>query len=75
MATDTVNTETCFDSPAFSDWWFSADVYTNESFYRSQVMGCPVDGWVLDALVDCYNRGMDPIAAVTEIVAGYDPTP
>ena len=70
-----VTVETCFDSPAFCAWWDAADAYINNDSYIYSCMGCPDDGWALDCLVDCYNRGMEPGPAVEETVDGYDPTP
>ena len=73
--TATVTTETCFDCPAFVAWWDDAHGYQLTNEEAEWALGTPDDGWALDCLVDCYNRGLTPKAAIDETVEGYDPTP
>jgi hypothetical protein len=70
-----ITTETCFDDANFPAWWNEAYDYIMGDSYIEHIMGCPDDGWCLDCLVDSYNKGMTPSAAVNEAVDGYDPTP
>ncbi len=70
-----LTSETCFDSPLFCAWWDTAHAYQLTSATADWVLGTPDDGWALDALVDCFNQGMTPKAAVDDIVENYDPTP
>lgn len=70
-----VTIENCFDSELFVEWWDEAHGYQLDDEYADWVMGCPDHGIMLDCLVDRYNEGMSPQAAVDDIVEGYDPTP
>jgi len=70
-----VTVEGCFDSELFCKWWDDAHGYQLDDELATLAMGIPDDGWALDCLVERYNDGMSPQAAVDDIMDGYDPTP
>jgi hypothetical protein len=74
MTTTALTAETCFDCPAFCAWWDAAYDYIASDYEVERMLGCPDYGWALQAVLDRYQEGMTPKAAVDEIVEGWEPS-
>jgi hypothetical protein len=74
MNTTALTAETCFDCPAFCAWWDAAHQYQLQDWDSYCLVGTPDEGWALDALLDRYQEGMTPQAAIDEIVDGWEPS-